>query len=370
VRKPGPSFRVRLTVSYAALLVAGGLVLFAVLLLVLRYVPDRSLAVIGSGDFAPDRGDLLEVAVRLTGLGLALLAVTGLVAGWVVAGRMLRPLDRITRAARSAGHGSLSHRIALPGRDDELRRLADTFDQMLEQLERSFEEQRRFSANVSHELRTPQTVVKTMLEVAQADPDAVHLPTLLARLREMNDRSIDTHEALLNLARAERGNLSRRPCDLAEVTGDVLRSCRTTTEVEVHDTIGAAGTVLVEANPPLLRQLADNLIRNAVLHNLPAGGTVWVDVTADEGGRARLRVANTGPVIPAETAATLTEPFVRVAARTRPVQRRGGTGLGLAIVASVARAHRADLSIEARPEGGLTVTVTFPPASLPPGRGA
>src|SRR4051794_19802465 len=150
-RKPGPSFRLKLTLSYAGLLVLAGLVLFAVLLLVLRYVPDRNLAVVSSGDFVPNRGDLTKVAVRLSVWGMALLVVTGLGAGWVLAGQMLRPLERITGAAHSAARGSLSHRIDLPGRDDELRRLADTLDQMLAQLETAFEEQRRFTANVSHE---------------------------------------------------------------------------------------------------------------------------------------------------------------------------------------------------------------------------
>ncbi|GLY15674.1 two-component sensor histidine kinase [Kineosporia sp. NBRC 101677] len=334
--------------------------LFAVLLLVLRYVPDANLTVVSNGDFAPRRRDLLKVAIQFSFWGLLFLTTVGLGAGWILAGQMLRPLARITRAAEAAAQGSLSHRVHLPGRDDELRQLADTFDAMLARLERTFEEQRRFTANASHELRTPQTVMKTMLQVARANPEAVDLEQLLIRLQEMNDRSIDTHEALLQLARPEKGDLPREACNLTEVTMDVLTQSEVPLAeagIELSESFAPAA---VHANPPLLRRLVDNLVRNAITHNLPSGGTIWVEVGTDPAGRARLSIANTGARISAEIAATLTEPFVRAHGRTRPTRGPGGSGLGLAIVASVARAHHADLHLTPRPEGGLTVTVTFP----------
>ncbi|GAB6902072.1 sensor histidine kinase [Kineosporia succinea] len=354
-RQPGLGIRMKLTLSYVGLLVFAGMVLFAVVLVLLHYVPEGHLTVVETGAFAPRRIDLMRQAVKLAVWGTIFLAFAGFAAGWLLAGQMLRPLERITTAARAAADGSLSHRIALPGRDDELHQLADTFDTMLARLEKAFEEQRRFTANASHELRTPQTVMKTMLQVAQANPGAVNLETFLTRLQEMNDRSIDTHEALLQLARPERGDLHREPCDLAEVTRDVLVS---------HEGVGTdLNPVVVTANLPLLRQLVDNLVRNAVIHNRADDPLVRVSVGAGDGGRARLEVVNAGPVLSEEVVATLTEPFVRGAGRTRRGRTpggAGGSGLGLAIVASIARAHRADLRLRPRAEGGLIVTVTFP----------
>ncbi len=352
-REPGLSIRLQLTLSYTGFLMVAGAVLFGIMLLVLRYVPNEHLAVIEDGSFAPRRVDLMDVAFRFSGWGLLALAVIGLSAGWVLAGRMLRPLEKITEAAQAAAEGSLSHRIDLPGRDDELRRLADSFDEMLARLERSFEEQRRFTANVSHELRTPQTVMKTMLQVAQANPDSLDLGKLLSRLQEMNDRSIGTHEALLQLARVEKEDLPRSVCDLAEV----VRAGLGELDGSPVELIASFAPATVRANPPLLQQLVENLVRNARIHNLPEGGTVWVEVGTDDGGRAYLRIANTGEQITPEVAATLTEPFVRARGRTRITQ--AGSGLGLAVVASIARAHHADLDVQARPEGGLTVSVTF-----------
>ncbi|GAB3248349.1 sensor histidine kinase [Kineosporia babensis] len=351
-RPPGLSLRMQLTLSYTGFLMLAGAALFAVMLLVLRYVPNENLMIIENGGFAPRRTDLLEVALRFSAAGLIFLAVVGLVAGWVLAGRMLRPLEMITQAAQAASQGSLSHRIAMPGRDDELHRLADTFDQMLARLERAFEEQRRFTANASHELRTPQTVMKTMLQVARANPEAVDLHKLLPRLQEMNDRSIDTHEALLQLARAEREDLPRQPCDLAEVVQAVVGSESASVSVSLT-------AALVHANPPLLHQLVENLVRNAVVHNLPEDGRIWADVAVGPDGRARFTIANTGEPITADVAATLTEPFVRARGRVRS-GGHNGSGLGLAIVASIARIHHADLTVAPRPDGGLMVTVIFP----------
>jgi len=187
-RQRGPSVRVQLTLSYAALLVLVGVAFVGVGLLVLRFIPEGNLIVVG-GAFAPGRGDLIEVFVRYSVVALLALTAIGLGGGWLLAGRMLRPLDRITEAAKRARDGSLEHRIRMPGRQNELAELADTFDAMLARLQHSVDEQRRFAANASHELRTPHAIVRTMLEVARADPDGRDTDELLRRLDETNEPS-------------------------------------------------------------------------------------------------------------------------------------------------------------------------------------
>jgi len=343
----------RLTLSYAGfLLVAGGLLLAGVVLLLVHYLPAGNLQTI-EGAYSPGRRDLVEAALPWFARGMVFLLVVGLVGGWLLAGRMLRPLVPIDRAVRAAAAGSLSHRIDLPGSDDELRRLADGFDEMLERLEASFEEQRRFTANASHELRTPLAVTKAMLEVARSDPDAIDAAAL-ARLDETNERSIAIIEALLALARIDRGTLARQAVDLEQVVaaavedvpGRIELTCRTAPAVVLGD-------------PVLLHQLAGNLVRNAVVHNRADGGFVDVVLEATVSG-ARLTVENSGPEIPADVVDTLTEPFVRLASRTGDAGR--GSGLGLAIVTSICRAHEAELALRARAGGGLVVVVDVPGA--------
>ncbi|WP_229053837.1 HAMP domain-containing sensor histidine kinase [Aeromicrobium sp. Leaf350] len=352
-RPRGLSLRMRLTLSYAGfLLVAGGALLAGLVLLVLHYLPAGNLQTI-DGDYSPGRRDLVEATLPWFARGMLFLLVVGVAGGWVLAGRMLRPLEPIDRAVRAAAGGSLSHRIDLPGTDDELRRLADGFDEMLARLEDSFEEQRRFTANASHELRTPLAVTKAMLEVARADPEGVDEATL-ARLDETNERSIAIIEALLALARIDRGTLASQPVDLepvvrsavAEVPDGIALTCRT-----------APSTVA--GDPVLLHQLVANLVRNAVIHNRTTAG--FVDVVLEPAaGRARLTVENSGPDIPPGVVGTLTEPFVRLASRTSDAGR--GSGLGLAIVTSICRVHHADLVLTARAGGGLVVTVDVPTA--------
>ncbi|MFJ3406097.1 sensor histidine kinase [Promicromonospora sp. NPDC090134] len=380
-RRAGPSVRLRLTLSYAGFLVLAGTALFAALLLVLRYVPDENLMVQDGGGFAPSRSDLLDVAVPLSAAAVGFLALVGLVGGWILAGRMLRPLDRISEAAALAADGSLDHRIALEGPDDELRRLADTFDMMLARLERSFEEQRRFTANASHELRTPNTVVKALLEVAQADPAGRDVDRLLSRLHETNERSIAMVESLLQLARLDHDSLRAEPVDLADVVREAVRvspeldapAPALDAPAPAGDRPGPAGgtppelvltldAAAVHGNRVLLGQLAANLLGNAARHNLPAGGQVRVGTRLDDRRRPTLVVENTGAPLDPAVVATLAEPFVRADARTRRPDRAAGSGLGLSIVASIARAHRAELALAARPGGGLTATVTFPPS--------
>ncbi|WP_449280795.1 sensor histidine kinase [Leucobacter sp.] len=206
-RRRGLSARLKLTLSYAGfLMLAGGLLLAVVWVFLLRYVPAEAAA--GPGPFFPGRYDLVRAFVPAASWALAFLLAFGLLGGWILAGRMLAPLQRITAATRAAASGSLSHRIRLEGRRDEFRELADGFDAMLAQLEAHLAEQQRFAANASHELRTPLAVTQTLLDVAERDPEHDHRE-LLARLRSVNTRAIELTEALLLLSRADRRSFAR-----------------------------------------------------------------------------------------------------------------------------------------------------------------
>ena len=359
-RRAGLSVRLRLTLSYAGFLVLAGSALFAALLLVLRYVPDENLTVQDGGGFAPSRSDLLDVAVPLSAAAIGFLALVGLVGGWVLAGRMLRPLDRISEAAALAAGGSLAHRIDLEGPDDELRRLADTFDMMLARLEQAFAEQRRFTANASHELRTPNTVIKALLEVARADPEGRDVDRLLSRLQETNDRSIVMVESLLQLARLDHEGLRSAPVDLAGVVREAVASSSGLDGPGTPELVVALEEAEVQGDAVLLGQLAGNLLGNAARHNLAANGQVWVRTGLDERRRPTLVVENTGAPLDPAVVGTLAEPFVRADARTRRPDRAAGSGLGLSIVASIARAHGAELLLAPRPDGGLVATVRVP----------
>lgn len=339
----------RLTLSYAGfLVVAGGVLLGGLLLLVGHYLPAGSLQTI-DGAPSPSRRDLVEAAIPWFARGMAFLLLVGLVGGWVLAGRMLRPLAPIDAAVRRAADGSLSHRIGLSGPDDELRRLADGFDEMLARLEATFEEQRRFTANASHELRTPLAVTKAVLEVARSDPGGADRETL-ERLHLTNERAVATLQALLQLARIERGTLTASPCDLGELVDDAVREVPTTIDVAWEPT-----TAVVSADPVLLGRLVANVVGNAVVHNVVEGGRIRV-VLSQGSGRVRLEVENTGPEVPLTVVDTLTEPFVRLGSR----MHASGSGLGLAIVASICDLHGADLSLRPREAGGLVVTVDLP----------
>ena len=222
-RAPGLSVRIKLTLSYAGFLVVAGIALFAVGFLLLRFVPEGSLTVDGGG-FAPNRTNLVEVFVRYAWWAMGLLVVFGLVGGWLLAGVVLRPLDRITDAARQARDGHLDHRVSLPGSRDELTDLADTFDAMLDRVQHTIDEERRFAANASHELRTPHAIIRTMVEVAQADPDGRDVDVVLQRIGATNERAIASTEALLMLARVGRGGaLEMSAVDLASVVGGCSR---------------------------------------------------------------------------------------------------------------------------------------------------
>jgi two-component system sensor histidine kinase VanS len=354
-RRPGLSVRLRLTLSYAGFLaVAGALLLSVVWVFLLRYVPDNSQGLLG---IAPNRYLLVRTFAPAAALAMAFLLVFGLVGGWVLAGRMLAPLTRITAAARSAGDGSLSHRIRMEGRRDEFRECADAFDSMLEQLESHVAEQQRFAANASHELRTPLAISQALLDVARKDPTRDQ-DEVFARLRAVNTRAIDLTEALLLLGRSDRGTFTRESVDLSLIAEEAAETLLPLAEQRgiTLDVTGA--TARTSGSAELLLRMVTNLVQNAVVHNLPAGGTVTVH-TEGRDGTSVVRVENTGRPVPPELVPTLTEPFRRGTERVR-TDEHAGVGLGLAIVHSVVRAHDGTLDLVARPAGGLLVTVRLP----------
>ncbi|GAA3432810.1 sensor histidine kinase [Kutzneria kofuensis] len=354
-RRPGLSARLKLTVSYAVLVMLAGAVLLAVVwVFLLRFVPDKEQGLLG---ISPNRFLLSRIFGRAAAVAMAFLLVVGALGGWLLAGRMLAPLTRIADAARAAANGSLSHRIRLPGRKDEFRELADVFDTMLEQLESHVAEQQRFAANASHELRTPLAISQTLLDVARADPTGDR-DELIDRLRTVNTRAIELTEALLLLSRADRGNFTREPVDLslvAEEAAETLLPLAEQREITLDVTGETTRTV---GSAALLLRMVTNLVQNAIVHNLPSGGTVTVH-TESQPGASVLRVENTGHPLPPELVPTLTEPFQRGTERIR-TDEHAGVGLGLAIVHSIVRAHDGTLDLTPRPAGGLLVTVRLP----------
>ncbi|HEV2712429.1 MAG TPA: HAMP domain-containing sensor histidine kinase, partial [Gaiellaceae bacterium] len=320
--------------------------------LLLRYVPDGVIST--TGRLVPGNSSfLLRAFAPAAAIVLAFLLVFGLLGGWMLAGRMLAPLARITDATRLAATGSLSHRIELEGRQDEFRELADSFDTMIARLEAHVGEQQRFAANASHELRTPLAITQTLLDVAREDPSG-DSGDLVDRLHAVNARAIDLTEALLLLSRADQRSFSREHVDLSlvaeEATETLLplaekRGVTVETSGEVTPTIGSHA---------LLLQLTTNLVHNAIVHNLPDRGSVWV-TTSVRSNRAALTVENTGEDLASEVVATLSEPFHRGTERIRT--DHAGVGLGLAIVKSITQAHHGTLTLARRPDGGLRATV-------------
>jgi two-component system sensor histidine kinase VanS len=352
----GLSVRLKLTISYAGfVLVTSALLLAVVWLFLLRYVPDKDQGLLG---ISPNRYLLSRIFGRAAAIALALLLVFGLAGGWILAGRMLAPLTRIADAARMASHGSLSHRILLEGRDDEFRELADVFDTMLDQLESHVAEQRRFAANASHELRTPLAISRTLLDVARKDP-ARDQNELIERLHTVNTRAIDLTEALLLLSRSDRRSYTREPVDLSLIAEEAAETLLPLAEQrgitldvtgETTQTVGSAALIL---------RMVTNLVQNAIVHNLPAGGTVTVR-TESRRDASVLRVENTGHPLPPELLPSLTEPFQRGTEQRIRTDEQAGVGLGLAIVHSIVRAHNGTLDLTPRAGGGLLVTIRLP----------
>jgi two-component system sensor histidine kinase VanS len=356
----------KLTLSYAGfLMVAGVVMLAAIWVCLLRYIPDG--VIFTPPFYMPDRSDPLNGFFWPAVVVMAFLLVFGLVGGWFLAGRMLAPLNRITDATRAATDGSLSHRIRLEGRTDELRELADAFDAMLARLEAHVAEQQRFAANASHELRTPLAITQALLDVARNDPDRDG-GELVDRLHVVNSRAIDVTEALLLLSRADRRSFTREDVDLSLIAEEATETLLPLAE-ERGLTIETSGDVTpTVGSHALLLQLATNLVHNAIVHNLPREGAVWVTTSAGPRSVA-LTVESTGATLTPEFAATLVEPFRRGTERVR--SEHAGVGLGLAIVKSIAEAHVGTLTLTPRTAGGLRVTVTLPTAPLsgaPPSR--
>ncbi|OJU41109.1 MAG: two-component sensor histidine kinase [Microbacterium sp. 69-10] len=369
-RRRGVSARMKLTFSYAgAFLLAGALIVGAgwVMMLLRSYFPvlDEMLHAAIPSQYRQFLLDFLVpvsagVLIALTGIGFAV--------GWFVAGRMLAPLERIGEVARLAAQGDLSRRVALEGRGDEFRDLADVFDMMLDRIEAQVAEQQRFAANASHELRTPLAIMRTQLEVAQADPDR-DADAVLARLHQVNGHAIDLTEALLLLARADGQAFDRERVDLSLLAEEAVETLLPLAERRGIVIESASDPGFVIGSPTLLQQLITNLLHNAIVHNIPENGRIGLRISTTESS-VLLAVANTGPRIPDALLATLAEPFQRGAGRTRrtdtqPLDAPGeqrGLGLGLAIAQSIVRAHGALLRLTARPEGGLLVEAWLPRA--------
>ncbi|MEU9418049.1 HAMP domain-containing sensor histidine kinase [Streptomyces sp. NPDC048272] len=364
-RRPGFSVRFKLTLSYAGFLVFAGLLLLtAVWVFLLRYVPDRAMLI--NPDDKPEgvfpvRSALLDVFAPRAAAVLAFLLVFGLVGGWVLAGRMLAPLTRITDATSRATKGSLSHRIRLPGRNDEFRELADAFDAMLARLEAHVAEQRRFAANASHELRTPLAISQTLLDLARNDPTQ-DLGEIVDRLHTVNARAIDLTEALLLLSRADQGTFSREPVDLSLLVEEAIETLLPLAERRGVTVETSGGIAPAFGSQALLLPLTMNLVHNAIVHNLPERGRVWVE-TGVGPETVVLTVENSGGKLSPQLVSTLTEPFQRATERIR--DDHAGVGLGLAIVRRITEVHDGSLTLSPRAEGGLRVAVRLP-ASPPP----
>lgn len=356
-RAPGLSVRLRLTLSYAGfLMLAGALLLAAALVYFLRGLPDD--AVYTNGDFLINRSAILRSFAPVAAIVLAFLLIFGLLGGWILAGRVLAPLTRITHATRMAANGSLSHRIRLEGREDEFRELADAFDTMLVQLEAHVAEQRRFAANASHELRTPLAIAQALLDVARNDPNR-DTGELVARLHAVNTRAIDLTEALLLLSRADRRSFPRLPVDLSLIAEEATETLLPLAEKR-GVTIETSGDMTPAiGSPELLLQMTTNLVHNAIVHNLPEQGTVWV-TTSVHPETVVLTVENTGEQLAPPLLSMMVEPFQRGTERIRT--DHAGVGLGLAIVKSITQAHDGTLTLIPRPAGGLRVTVQLPPS--------
>ncbi len=397
---PRRTVRLRLTVAYGALFLLTGAVLLAITYLLVsrnlrpgpqtvrglstRLAPaaglPRSHVLFRAGTGcrllaggSPSSADLavraqrclsqqraIELNQLLTESGIALGIMTGVSVGlgWLVAGRMLRKLRTITTAARSISAGNLHARLSLPGPDDELRELGDTFDGLLARLESAFDAERQFVANASHELRTPLARQRTLLEVALADPapSVTGLRTVCARALIAGEQQERLIEALLALARSQRGLNRREPVDLAAMTEKVLLARRGEADERGLTVTATFASAPLLGDLRLAERLAVNLIDNAMRHNV-ANGTVQVS-TGTEGRCALLSVVNSGQVIRPEDVPRLLRPFQRLG--TDRTGTPDGLGLGLSIVGAITEAHGGSLRVDVRPGGGLTVRAAFP----------
>jgi two-component system sensor histidine kinase VanS len=384
LRLPPRTLRLRLTLLYGGLFLVSGLALLAVTYLVFRgntgvdlIVPTglprghsgaaaghaaslspealRRVNLIFAAAVARDSHGLHEGLIQ-SGIALAVMTIVSLALGWLIAGRVLRPLRVMTATTRQISERSLNERLALPGPRDELKDLADTIDGLLARLEAHVAEQQRFAANASHELRTPLAITQTLLDVARNDHSR-DSGELVDRLHAVNTRAIDLTEALLVLSRADQRSFTREHVDLSLLVEEA-----TETLVALAEERGVTVEAAVEQTPTigsraLLLQLSTNLVQNAIVYNLPERGTVRVTTSAERES-VLLTVENTGEKLTAQLVSTLAEPFQRGSKRLRT--NHAGVGLGLAIVKSIAQAHDGTLALEARAGGGLRATVRLP----------
>jgi signal transduction histidine kinase len=390
VSRPRPTLRVRLTLLYTGLFAVCGAIVVAV-----SYTLVARLGTPGQGQQPDSPGDIpasivaqcqseqpgpnpdkplvarcvaalqqqgaqvqrdltLSHLLQYSLITLAVVIALAAILGWIFSGRALRPVHQITTAARAASEHNLSARVSPTGPRDELRELAETFDEMLGRLQAAFEGQQRFIANASHELRTPLTVMRATVDVVLGNPDSTpgDLRGMAADIRAAVDHAEHLIGALLILARNERGLTVREETDLATVAEDVLDTAGLG-DRRAHATLEPA---VISGDPVLAERLVANLVDNAVRYNL-TGGDIWIS-TRTAAGRGQLTVANTGPVISPADAGRIFQPFERLSDRTS----HDGFGLGLAIVASIAAIHGGTATARPRDDGGLSVTVTIPSA--------
>ncbi|OJX97932.1 MAG: hypothetical protein BGO96_13600 [Micrococcales bacterium 73-15] len=382
--------RARLSLSHVVLLVAASAVVLTALGVVVTLLPTYGFAattqtatgsppqapagatpadvveVVDVGLLSPallsigSREELVRVVLWASAAALVLIVGAGGWVSWVSAGRLTRPLQQVNEAATRAAHGDLRHRIDIPGPRDELTDLADTMNEMLGRLDDQLTAHRRFAANASHELRTPLASTRAMLDVALSgttEPD----PDLLVHLRATNERSIATVESLMDLAEIEHADPPRDPVDLAGLVLDVVGDCQAEAAAREVHLVPRLGEAPTRGDAVLLRQLAANLVQNAIRHNVPGGSVVittgtWVN--ARTGSESFVQVVNGGRTVPPDDLARLADPFFRVAGRTSTPASRG-RGLGLAIVEAIVRRHGGRLTLTAPGEGGLVVTVAL-----------
>lgn len=393
-RRYRATVRTRLALTYSALLTGAGLVMLTIVYVFMRFVPTYDLVPSDSFPTEPmepgistpmpevtggttpastttpaseilitSTEQLLNLLLVVSLIVLIVLAVVGIAVGWAVAGRMLRPLQYINGAARKAAHGDLAQRIRLEGPRDEISELAANFDDMLAQLERSFAASKRFASNASHELLTPLATTRAMLDVAIAQRDDPAERALFDRLRAMNERSIETAEALLGLAQIEGSTVAGERVDLARVAAEVAEFC-------ADEAVGAGATVTLDLRPApfdgepvLTRQLVTNLVQNAIRHNAASDGFLTIVTRTAPDGSAVIEVENSGAIFEADAVTALAEPFTRAAGRRSTSEK--GHGLGLSIVSAIVTRFHGALVLTARPTGGLRVIVTFPAEPAP-----
>jgi two-component system sensor histidine kinase VanS len=366
---PSWTVRLRLTLLYGGLFLVSGMVLLAITYLIFRGASGVNLIVPnGSTHGSPSQEaatelrynelvrrsiDALHQGLLRSVIVLAIMTVVSIALGWLIAGRVLRPLRAMTATTRQISERNLHERLALSGPRDELKDLADTIDGLLARLEAHVAEQQRFAANASHELRTPLSLTQTLLDVARKDPNRDN-GELVERLHEVNTRAIDLTEALLLLSRTDQRSFTQEHVDLslmAEEGAETLLPLAEERGVTIETSGDMTPTVGSRA---LLLQLVTNLIHNAIVHNLPEGGTVWVTTGVHSEGVV-LTVENTGEKLDPQLVSTLGEPFLRGSERIRT--DHAGVGLGLAIVTSIVHAHEGTLTLTPRAAGGLRVAV-------------